>query len=124
MTPIKEIELNAIFPCNCNIPGFAPKATYAYDDVAKTVTVTDATTLPAGETLKVIHAKVHDDFGNSAYGHIDALAGNVAVDVSSLKPENGLILKVTIVSDNYVADGLAKVLANGEVGYWDAQPIA
>lgn len=62
-------------PGSCNIAGFTPVVTYAYDAVAKTVTVTNASTIPAGDTLKIVHLKVHDKNGGEVRGEIVVAAG-------------------------------------------------
>lgn len=55
---------------NCGIKGFAPKVSYEYDAANKKVTVTDESTLPAGDTLKIIKLEVTDQEGNAVEGHI------------------------------------------------------
>lgn len=62
---------NLLQMCNdCGAIGFVPSVTYAYDANAATVTVTNASTIPAGDTLNIIKVRVHDFFGNEVRGFI------------------------------------------------------
>ncbi len=105
MTPISNSGIININARSCAI-GFAPSATYAYDSSAKTVTVTDTSTLPSGDDITIIHIRVTDAFGNVALGSISAAEGNDAVDVSGLDPIDGMSVNVMFVTDNRLtADG-------------------
>lgn len=108
---------------DCGLPGFEPKASYAYNFGAKTVTVTDASVIPAGVALKKVKVKVHDFYGGTAVGEIAAAAGNVVIDVSGLDLSKQLAIAVTVILDNGgIADGGAYGIgAAGDIGAWDVQ---
>lgn len=55
--------------------GFIPVVTYAYDAGAKTVTVTNSSTLQAGDSIKEIKIRVHDFFGKEVRGYLFPSAG-------------------------------------------------
>lgn len=63
--------------CNndCNVAGFTPALAYVYDAVAKTVTVTNSSTIPSGDVLKAVHLKVHDQNGGTKLGEIIIAVG-------------------------------------------------
>ena len=85
------------------VAGFVPSATFAYNAGAHTLTVTDASTYPAGDDLGIMHIKVYDEFGGEKSDKITVGAGNKAVDVSALDALKGLSVKVTVVTDNGLA---------------------
>lgn len=65
---------NLLRLCNdCGAVGFVPSMTYSYEDGI--ITVTNASTIPAGDTLRHIKIKVHDFFGNHVVGGIVAATG-------------------------------------------------
>lgn len=67
---------NLINMCrDCGAAGFLPSIAYTYDAVAKTVTFTNDSTIPSGDSLNKIKVRVHDYFGNEVRGHIDGSAG-------------------------------------------------
>lgn len=105
---------------SCTILGFTPKVSYAFDATAKTVTVTDASVIPAGDTFKIIHVHVHDNVGGEVDGEINAAAGNVAIDVSTLDLSRPLNITATLTTVNQIsADGSAYNLqAAGTLGTW------
>lgn len=109
---------------DCGLPGFLPKLTYVFDAVAKTVTVTDASTIPAGVALVKVKVKIHDFYGGTKVGSIAVAAGNTgAIDVSGLTLDKQLAINGTVILDNGgIADGGAYgLLAAGELGHWDVQ---
>lgn len=55
--------------------GFTPSQSYSYDATNKVVTVTDASTIPSGDTFKISHVRVCDYFGNEARGEITNVSG-------------------------------------------------
>lgn len=60
---------------DCGAVGFIPVLTYLYDAEARTVTIEDDSTYPAGDSLNKIKIRVHDDFGGEVRGHIDGSSG-------------------------------------------------
>lgn len=111
---------------DCGAVGFIPVLTYAYDAGAETVTVTDASTIPAGDGLNKIKLKVHDYYGGTVTGEIAAALGNDVIDVSGLDRSKALALSATIITDGGItADGGAYgLLAGGDVGHWDVKKTA
>jgi hypothetical protein len=111
----------------CLPAGFTPALTYAYNAGAKTVTVTDATVIPAGDTLKKIRVRIHDKFGNEVRGSISALLGNTgAVSTATLDDSKGLDITVTITTTNMIAadGGAYHIGAAGSIANWDIQQNA
>jgi hypothetical protein len=111
----------------CLPAGFTPALTYAYNAGAATVTVTDATVLPAGDTLKKIRVRIHDKFGGEVRGSISALLGNTgAISVASLNTSKGLDITVTITTTNMIAadGGAYHIDAAGSISNWDIQQNA
>jgi hypothetical protein len=101
--------------CNNLSEGVVGKASFSYDEPGKELTVTDESTFPAGDTLKILHVDVFDRFGGRVYGHIDAAGGNITLDVSTLNPSRGFAVAITVVSNNGVAkDGSAYKIANSQ----------
>lgn len=107
---------------------FTPVVSYVFDAEAKTVVVTDGSTIPAGDTLKIIHLKVHDHFGGTVTGEITVTgeAGTKTLDVSTLNLSKHLNLTATVLTTNMLAaDGGAYHLqAAGNVQNWDKQQNA
>jgi hypothetical protein len=99
MNPIDTAPLLG-YNKNLDYTGFNPVLNYAWDGVAKTVTVTDATAFPAGDAFQNVNVQVHDRFGGTVKGNIAAAAGNTgAMDVSSLNPTKGLAVTATIITN-------------------------
>lgn len=120
---------NLVNYCNdCGISGFTPAVTYVYDAGAKTVVVTDGSTIPAGDTLKKVHVRVLDDFGGEVRDAITATGagGAKTLDVSSLDASKGLKIMATVLTTNLIAaDGNAiNIGAAGAIGNWDTQKNA
>ncbi len=108
--------------CNCT-DGVIGKASFNYDATAKTITVTDESTITAPETFKIMHVDVYDRFGGKAYAHIDAAAGNVVIDVSTLNPARGFAVAITVVTNEGTAkDGTAFKIGNSQTtGEFDVE---
>lgn len=109
---MKAIDNSALL--NINTPpvvtaGFVPALTYAYNSGAKTITVTDASAFPAGDGLKMINVKIHDQSGNTLYGSIAAAAGNTgAIDVSTMTLSKDLTITATVATNKgCLSDGVA-----------------
>lgn len=108
---------------NCNCAGFDADLSYVFDASAKTVKVTDASTITSPDSLSIIHVLVHDKSGEDVYGKIESAAGNVTIDVSSLDLSAPLSITATVVTKGgCVSDGSAKnISASGSLGHWDKQ---
>jgi hypothetical protein len=120
MIAIDNSELKA-YCRNCNCANVVPALTYAYDAAAKTVTVTSASTIGSPDGLKIIHINVHDQYGNSVYGKIQTISGNVVISTATLDASKPYSITATLVSNGgCLADGSAKNIgAAGALGGWD-----
>ncbi len=107
----------------CIIAGFIPALTYVYNAAGATVTVTDASTLPAGDALAKLQVKITDEFGGEVRGTIAALAGNTgAISVATLNRSKALNIQVTLVTTKHIQSvGSAwNIGAAGSVSNWDS----
>lgn len=105
MTPLDNSGIININGRSCAV-GFSPSATYEYVPGDQELIVTDTSSVPDGDDIKVIHVRVSDATGAVKYGKIEAAEGNVTVDVSTLDATDGLTVNVTFVTDNRLtADG-------------------
>lgn len=106
---------------SCNCSGFIPVLTYAYNAAAKTVTVTNASTVSSPDGWKIGRITVHDQFGNTAYNHIDTVSGNAVVNTATLDASKPYSITATLVTNGgCTADGSAsKIGAAGALGGWD-----
>lgn len=107
----------------CECTGFVPSITYAKS--GSTVTVTDATTYPAGAARSIVHIAIYDKAGKKALGNIASDDGDdaVAVSIAELDTAEGIDMLVTVVSDDgCVSDGHASNLqAEGSAGFFDRE---
>ncbi len=103
---------------------FVPAATWAYNSGAKTVTVTDASTITSPDTFDKGNVSVSDRNGGTVFGNITTATGTTgALDVSSLDLTGPLTIQVTLSSSLGVqASGQANwVNATndaGSIGFW------
>ena len=127
---MQAIDNSGILKYNANFayPGFTPAMSYAYDAVAKTVTVdTEALVLPAVDGVAGTfnaNVQVHDAYGGTAYGHIGpnvAVGSGIPIDVSGLSPNKGLNVSATIVANiGWSATGSAfDISAAGNLQDWN-----
>ncbi|MVT11380.1 hypothetical protein [Chitinophaga tropicalis] len=100
-----------------------PAVSYTYDPVEKEVVVTDGSTYAAGDGLKKVHVKVHDNFGKEVRDTITVTGapGAKTIDVSTLNASKGLNITATIITNvDFHADGSAFVIqAAGNLANWD-----
>lgn len=118
---------NLINMCrDCGAPGFLPVLVYAFDAAAKTVTVTNTSTIPAGDAFVKVKVRVHDQFGGTKTGQITVAATPLVLDVSTLNLSKQISLTATIITDlGIIADGGAYgLMAAGNVASWDIQKNA
>ena len=108
------------------VTGFAPALTYAV--AGNNVTITDASVIPAGDALKKVHIRLHDQFGGEVRDVITVTGAPGQKVLSSATLNKSMPLKITatvITNENRVADGTAiDIGAAGSVGYWDIQKNA
>lgn len=80
-----------------------------------TITFTDNTTYPDGDSRKIVDIELFDYFGNKAAGSVaNATVGNkVAVSVAAFDTARGITAQVRVVSTNgLVKDGSIRKIAN------------
>lgn len=80
-----------------------------------TLTVTDNTTYPNGDSRKIVNVEVFDKFKTKAVGSIlnATVGGKVQIDVAALNPSEGLQATVTVVSTlGAIKDGTITKIAN------------
>lgn len=112
---------------DCGATGFVPAVDYAYDSGAATVTLNNASTIPAGDTFSKMKARVHDFFGNEVRGVQTVQATDLVLDVSTLDRSKPLAITLTIHTTNKIAaDGSASgyLETAGDIGHWDVQKNA
>ncbi len=102
----------------------AQGASFAYDPMAKTMTVTDTSVVTSPDTFSNANVEVSDTEGGTVIGNINASGGDTgALDVSSLALETPLTVKICITTTKGVqADGEANWINGtndaGDIGYW------
>lgn len=104
--------------------GFTPSQSYAYDATNKFVKVTDASTIPSGDALKVSHIRVADDFGNEVRGEINNIsggAGYTAAPTVKLVGGGGTGATATAAVSGGVVTGFT--ITNGGSGYTSAPTV-
>lgn len=109
---------------DCACTGFAPTATFAYDAGAGTITVTNATTYPAGDSAKQMLVKAIDKDAGQVVGNSTSATGVVTLDVSGLNNAEGFTVLVTVeTTKQCISDGHAKwigiAITEGSVSFWD-----
>jgi hypothetical protein len=82
--------------------GFTPSVGYVYNPSAKTIVVTDNTTYPGGDGLRLVHVHITDSQGGQLYQAITTTGsgGAITFDTSSLNPIEGYTITTTVVSTN------------------------
>lgn len=126
-SPLPIDSTNLVNYRGCLPAGFTPALTYTYNGGTNVVVVTDASTLPAGDTLKRIHVRVSDKFGKEVRGNIAALAGNTgSISTATLNNSKGLDITATITTTNMIAadGGAYNIGAAGSLANWDIQQNA
>ena len=118
------IDNSGILNYCCNMgASFVGAATFAYNEGADTITVTDASTFTAPAAFAKAHVTVHDRFGGKKTGEIAVALGNVVVDVSTLNASHGFAVEFMVVSNQGTAkDGTAFRIANNQTtGSFDVE---
>lgn len=111
-----------LFQRGCNCIGFTPNLSFTYNSSTNVVVVTDASVLPAGDSLRRINVLVHDEFGNSVPGTITAALGNTGnISTASLNRAKGLHITATVVTTkDCKSDGTARNIgASGSLTNWN-----
>jgi len=105
---------------------FNPAVTFAVS--GSNVTITDGSTIPAGDTLKRVRLRLIDDFGGEVRGTITTTGapGQQVLSSSTLNTSKGLTIRATVITNNGIyADGVAvNIGASGSLGSWDSQKNA
>jgi hypothetical protein len=109
-------------------PALVPVVTFTYNPGTGQVVVTDGSTIPAGDTLKKVHVKVHDAFGGEVRGTITTTGapGAQTLACAALDESKGLNITATVLTTkNVAADGSAfNIGAAGSIARWDIQSNA
>jgi hypothetical protein len=69
---------------NMSPNGVIGSASFVYDDSAKTIKVTDASTIPSPDAFKIMHVDIYDRFGGKRYGHIDVAGGDLTISLLAI----------------------------------------
>lgn len=81
-----------------NTTGFSPVITAAIT-WGTSITLTDASTFPSGDSFKKINITINDEDGGTAYGAITSASGNTgAISVAGLKQTGTYTIKATVAS--------------------------
>lgn len=84
---------------SCNVSGFVPAITFSMANSTKILTVTDATTYPAGDGANVVNLIVSDKFGNVKTAQITATS--TTIDLSTgFNLTEGYTIQAMVASDN------------------------
>ena len=110
----------------CDCVDFAPSLAFVYSSGGHTITVTDNSVYPAGDSRKVVQLTVRDKNGDKAVNSISAADGDdaQAVSTAALDASGGFTILATVVSANgCLSDGHADFVGlnvtSGNLGYWD-----
>lgn len=105
----------------CDCTGFTPSVTYVIS--SNTLTITDASTYPAGDDRKILRVAIHDKQGGKVVAAITQGDGDdaQAVSIAALNRAEGIDMLITIVTqEGCISDGHASNLgASGSAGYFD-----
>jgi hypothetical protein len=106
MTSIDNTLLvNSILCGNCGCQGFIASISYAVNASAKTVTVTDASTIPSGDTLSKINVRVYDNkTGAFVSGAITAGGGNAVISFPGSDFTDISVTATAVTANGCVAD--------------------
>ncbi|WP_211329967.1 hypothetical protein [Deminuibacter soli] len=78
-----------------------------------TMTITDNTSYPSGDSRKIVDVEVYDYHGHKVEGYILNAATTVAIDTSTLNTDRGLAMTVKVVSTKGLAkDGSIRKIMN------------
>lgn len=102
--------------------GFIPSVSIVYDPAAKTVVITDASTIPAGDTLLKVKVRLIDANGKEVTGSITATGtpGALTLSTAQLSPGHGLdVLGTVLTTKGLSADGrITRIDTTGSLEYW------
>lgn len=101
MNAIKNSGFLSLFAIT-TASGFTPSVGYVYNAGAATIAVTDNTTYPSGDSIKIVHVHITDSEGGSLYYGITTTGsgGTHTFDVSGLVAAGGFTITCTVVSTN------------------------
>lgn len=110
--------------------GFVPSLTFAHNFGAKTITITDASTYPGGDSRKIVKVEVRDANAKKVIDSISAADVDNAITISTatLDYSDGLTILATVVttigriSDGH-ATGINGGVTAGAVGSWDYKEV-
>lgn len=91
-----------------NDAGLTAAASYAFVKATNVLTITDASTIPAGDTFRAMVITVTDQKGATKSGRITAAAGNATIDLdaaTSLDLTGPVSITAALVTDKAIKDG-------------------
>jgi len=99
MNAIQNTGLLNLFQA-VSFAGFGPSVAYSLSGT--TLTVTDNTTYPGGDGLKILQITITDREGATVYANTTTTGsgGAAAVSVSTLSAAGGFAVKATVVTNN------------------------
>lgn len=108
------------------VANFSPAVTLAI--TGGDLVVTDASTFPAGDSLKKVHVRVIDHLGAELRDTITTTGGGGAktIDLATINISKPLVVQATVITTNgLIADGRGEIFAvtggAGAVSKWDKQ---
>lgn len=97
MNPFENKALRTF--CGCETTDFNPAIEYSFNPETKVLTVTDASTFPAGQTFAAANIWVIDSDGNEQSKKIAAAAGNVTFNLATnFNTNEGFTVTANVVS--------------------------
>jgi len=78
--------------------GVAASVAFSYNSGTTTLTITDNSTYPAGDSRKAVNISVFDKFGGKIEAAIGVAPNNVAINIATLNKTEGVSVIATVVS--------------------------
>ena len=95
---MQSINTQPAWDYNKKAGDFQASVAFSYSSGANTLTVTDNTTYPSGDSREVVNVTVHDKFGSKVDAQITDSPDNVVISLASLNKTEGLSVEVTLAS--------------------------
>lgn len=97
---MKAIDNSNILDYPQKAPGLGVVASvaFSYNAGTTTLTITDNSTYPAGDSRKAVNITIFDKFGGKKEAAIDDDPNNVAINIAALNKTEGVSIIATVVS--------------------------
>jgi len=95
---------------------FAAKVAYAFNPANAELTITDQSTPPVADTIKIVHVEVSDRFGAIKRASIATAGGNVVIDLDAapaLNLSSGFAIATTVVTNKGLSKDGSAFLTTG-----------